>query len=170
MRAVIVDSDGTGKEAWNTQVTMAGKTGTGEWHDSPKDYVAWFAGFAPATNPQYAYAAVYEGDPGDKPSGGTSVAPIVGDVFEKIYRIKKAGDEMPEGNADDGETEETRKVVVSSRRKRSGNSNGSGVASTAKPQEAPPAAAEAPRRAGLSGWWKRITKKGGKPTSPGGSP
>lgn len=170
MRAVIVDSDGTGKEARNNQVTMAGKTGTGEWHDNPKDYVAWFAGFAPATNPQYAYAALYEGDPGDKISGGKFVAPFVGDVFEKIYRIKKAGDEMPEDNADDGETEETRKVVASSRKKRSGSSSGSGVASTAKPQEPSPAAAEAPRRAGLSGWWKRITKKGGKPTSPGGSP
>jgi penicillin-binding protein 2 len=180
MRAVIADSDGTGTRASNNYVSMAGKTGTGEWHDSPKDYVAWFAGFIPAVNPEYAYAAVYEGDPGDEISGGKKVAPFVGDVFNKIYRIKKEGKEMPEAEAADaadgadGDDRQTRKAVASSgRKKRSGSSSGSSDSPAAiKPPAASPvtAAASEPPKAGLRGWWKRVTGKNSKPASTGGRP
>ncbi len=157
MRAVVADGDGTGTRASNKYVAMAGKTGTGEWHDSPKDYVAWFAGFIPATNPEYAYAALYEGDPGDEISGGRKVAPIVGEVFNQIYRIKKTGKEMPEAGEDE---EEEAKAMASTRRKRPANA-GSGASTP------PPAAAVAPEapRTGLRGWWNRV-RKGTKPQAP----
>lgn len=160
MRAVVADGDGTGTRASNDYVAIAGKTGTGEWHDSPKDYVAWFAGFIPATNPEYAYAALYEGDPGDEISGGKKVAPIVGDVFNKIYKLKKDGKEMPdeEAEGEDGEPEE-RKALASSRRKKAQSESAAPVATPAA--AAPP---EAPK-AGLRGWWQRVRtgKKGAAP-------
>ena len=116
MRAVVADGDGTGTRAENKYVSIAGKTGTGEWHDSPKDYVAWFAGFIPANKPEYAYAAVYEGDPGDSISGGRIVAPIVGDVFNRIYAIKKkTGEEVDDTPA--AETDENGGAVTRRSRK-----------------------------------------------------
>lgn len=157
MRAVVAPG-GTGTAASNNYVAMAGKTGTGEWHDSPKDYVAWFAGFVPATNPEYAYAALYEGDPGDQISGGKIVAPIVGDVFNKIYKLKKDGKEMPTQKT--GEKDDTPKALASSRRKRSTQS---GTAPAAAPVATPAPPPEAPK-AGLRGWWQRV-RGGNKPAA-----
>lgn len=167
MRAVVADGDGTGTRASNNYVSIAGKTGTGEWHESPKDYVAWFAGFIPATNPEYAYAALYEGDPGDQISGGKIVAPIVGDVFNKIYKIKKTGKEMPEDEgeaAEEGEGDEERKTVANSRRRRSNaNQPNAPAATTVRP--AAPVATEAPKT-GLRGWFNKLRNKGNKPATP----
>lgn len=159
MRAVVEDGDGTGTRAANDYVAMAGKTGTGEWHDSPKDYVAWFAGFLPANNPEYAYAALYEGDPGDEISGGRKVAPIVGEVFNKIYQIKKTGKEMPEEVEGDPDAES--KALASSRKKRPAGP-APGVTTP------PPAAAVVPEppKTGLRGWWNRMRNKGNKPQAP----
>ena len=160
MRAVVADGDGTGTRASNDYVAMAGKTGTGEWHDSPKDYVAWFAGFIPANNPEYAYAALYEGDPGDEISGGRKVAPIVGDVFNKIYKLKKDGKEIPEDKVDDDADPDADEAAVSTRRSKKANS---GPAAPATAPVAAPAP-EAPK-AGLRGWWKRV-RAGNKPAPP----
>ena len=161
MRAVVTPG-GTGTAASNNYVAMAGKTGTGEWHDSPKDYVAWFAGFVPATNPEYAYAALYEGDPGDQISGGKKVAPIVGDVFNKIYKLKKDGKEIPEDSeaGEDGD----RKAVASTRRKRPVNGS-------AAPQQAAPVATPGPEapRTGLRGWLQRM-RQGKNATPANGRP
>jgi penicillin-binding protein 2 len=56
--------------------------------------MAWFAGFLPADNPQYAFAAIYEGDIGESSiSGGGKVAPMVKTVFDRIYKMKKDRDE-----------------------------------------------------------------------------
>ena len=162
MRAVVADGDGTGTRASNNYVAMAGKTGTGEWHDSPKDYVAWFAGFVPATNPEYAYAALYEGDPGDQISGGKKVAPIVGDVFNKIYKMKKEGSEMPSENADSDEGDDGK--VTTTRRKRPAEKD-------AAPPAAAPSAAPAPEapRTGLRGWLQRM-RQGRTATPANGRP
>ena len=158
MRAVVADGDGTGTRAANEYVAMAGKTGTGEWHDSPKDYVAWFAGFVPSNNPEYAYAALYEGDPGDQISGGKLVAPIVGDVFNKIYKLKKDGKEIPEAKpskeGSDKDAEEdaeadgpNEKAVTSNRRPR---------AAPAPVAEVAPAPAVVAPQTGVRGWWQRV--------------
>lgn len=165
MRAVVADSDGTGTRASNNYVAMAGKTGTGEWHDSPKDYVAWFAGFIPANNPEYAFAALYEGDPGDQISGGKYVAPLVGDVFNKIYKMKRDGDEMPaakakgdkDDDADDGD-DSPRKALAAKNRRKTSESTGTAAAS---PPPAP--APEVQKPGGIRGWWQRVRNK---PTAP----
>jgi len=171
MRAVVADSDGTGTRASNNYVAISGKTGTGEWHDSPKDYVAWFAGFIPSNNPEYAYAALYEGDPGDQISGGKKVAPFVGDVFNKIYKLKRDGDEMPkekgEKSNDEDEDEDgkpSRRALANKASKR--NSAAQGNTAAAAP---PPAAAPEPAKpGGIRGWWNRVRAK--KTAPAGGRP
>ncbi len=89
MIAVVNASGGTGKNAAIKHAMLAGKTGTAQWknfEDDSKDRrLAWFTGFVPATNPVYAFAIVYEGAPGEKVSGGAIAAPIVSEVFTKIY-------------------------------------------------------------------------------------
>ena len=62
MRAVV--NGGTGRRAALSYVSNAGKTGTAQWGRASDDCrLAWFAGFLPADNPRYAYAALYEGMP-----------------------------------------------------------------------------------------------------------
>jgi penicillin-binding protein 2 len=46
--------------------------------------LAWFAGFLPADNPRFAYAALYEGKPHQRISGGRMAATIVKSFFESI--------------------------------------------------------------------------------------
>ena len=48
--------------------------------------LAWFTGFLPANDPLYAYAVVYEGQPGEVVSGGKKAAPIVHEVFTNIMK------------------------------------------------------------------------------------
>ena len=92
MRAVVNDGGGTGSAAASKYVTVCGKTGTAQW--GPDRNMAWFAGFLPANNPQYAFAAIYEGDFGESSiSGGRKVAPMVKLVFDRIYKLKKDRDE-----------------------------------------------------------------------------
>jgi penicillin-binding protein 2 len=83
MRAVVSDSDGTGTRASNNYVAISGKTGTGQWKPAKSQNIAWFAGFAPSEAPVYAFAAVYEGQPGEKIGGGSKAAPIIGDFFQE---------------------------------------------------------------------------------------
>ena len=92
--AVTEDGQGTAHMAQVKGTTVAGKTGTAQW--GPKDKqrtAAWFAGFVPAQNPQYAFAAVFEGDPGDNTvHGGTRAAPMIGKVLKEVYGVKEAPD------------------------------------------------------------------------------
>ena len=51
---------------------------------------AWFVGFAPVEKPEYAFAALYEGEAGDNSvHGGTAAAPLVGKVLREIYKTAK---------------------------------------------------------------------------------
>jgi len=89
MVAVVNGANGTGHAAaiddkYNCQI--AGKTGTAQWKPAEERNLAWFTGFLPANDPIYAYAVVYEGQPGEKVSGGGKAAPIVREVFENIYK------------------------------------------------------------------------------------
>jgi penicillin-binding protein 2 len=68
-------------------VEVAGKTGTAQWGPKNKERTAaWFAGYLPASQPRFAFAAVYEGDVGSKVHGGTTAAPMIADVFKQVYR------------------------------------------------------------------------------------
>jgi penicillin-binding protein 2 len=163
MKAVVEESDGTGKGAGNNYVSVAGKTGTAQWYMVRGSWVhmAWFAGYIPANNPEYAFAAVYEGDPGeDQISGGRKVAPIVGDVFNAIYKRKKDhGDSMNGPEEVDKEGNKIRKARVA-------ENDDSEKPRKAKVQEAAPeptatqeATAPPPREGGLRWLWKKMRGK-----------
>ena len=81
------DSQGTAHSAQVKGVTVAGKTGTAQWGPTTKQRTAaWFAGFIPAAAPQFAFAALYEGEPGDNTiHGGSHAAPLIGKVFAEVY-------------------------------------------------------------------------------------
>ncbi|MDQ2825247.1 MAG: penicillin-binding protein 2, partial [Verrucomicrobiota bacterium] len=64
---------GTAHAASLDNVEVAGKTGTAQWGPKNKERTAaWFAGFLPADQPQFAFASLYEGDVGSKAHGGSS--------------------------------------------------------------------------------------------------
>jgi len=87
MIEVVNGANGTGHEAQLDGVEVAGKTGTAQWGPKNKERTAaWFAGFLPAEEPRYAFAAVYEGDVGSKVHGGTTAAPMIADIFQEIYK------------------------------------------------------------------------------------
>jgi len=75
MHQVVYASYGTGKQGAPSYSNIAGKTGTAEWYGNRR--LAWFAGVIPHHNPRYAFACVYEGGVGERPSGGKYAAPIV---------------------------------------------------------------------------------------------
>src|SRR6267154_1676589 len=84
---VVNGAGGTAHQASLDNVEVAGKTGTAQWGPKNKERTAaWFAGFLPADQPRYAFAAVYEGDVGSNVHGGSAAAPMVADVFKEIYK------------------------------------------------------------------------------------
>lgn len=85
---LMVTSEGTGQRAATVKgLKIAGKTGTAQW--SKGRNAAWFAGFAPAENPLYAFAAVVEGNPGEKIAGGANAAPVIGAVLADLLKDYK---------------------------------------------------------------------------------
>src|SRR5947199_1765968 len=87
---VVNASGGTAHQASLDNVEVAGKTGTAQWGPKNKERTAaWFAGFLPADQPRYAFAAVYEGDVGSKVHGGSAAAPMIADIFKEIYKGEK---------------------------------------------------------------------------------
>ena len=78
---------GTAHSASLDNVEVAGKTGTAQWGPKAKERTAaWFAGFLPANQPQYAFAALYESEVGSKVHGGTTAAPMIGEIFKQVYK------------------------------------------------------------------------------------
>src|SRR5262249_60516022 len=64
---VVNGAGGTAHQASLDKAEVAGKTGTAQWGPKNKERTAaWFAGFLPADQPRYAFAAIYEGDVGSK--------------------------------------------------------------------------------------------------------
>lgn len=77
---------GTGHRAAVDNVDVAGKTGTAEWGSKDR-FASWYAGFAPADTPKYAFAALYETDFKQKNChGGTVAAPLVGNVLRELLQ------------------------------------------------------------------------------------
>ncbi len=87
---VVNSRSGTAGRASVPGFKVAGKTGTAQWGSGKKEKVAaWFVGFAPVERPQYAFALVYEGKPGDNDvHGGTNAAPICGRVLKEILKAE----------------------------------------------------------------------------------
>jgi penicillin-binding protein 2 len=84
--SVVYGRGGTAHSAQVSQMKIAGKTGTAQWGSGKKERVAaWFGGYAPAEKPQWAFAAIYEGRPGDDSiHGGTHVGPIISRALSKF--------------------------------------------------------------------------------------
>jgi len=107
--AVTEDGNGTGHRAGVKGIKVAGKTGTAQWGPKEKQRTAaWFTGFAPAENPQFAFCALYEGEPGDNTiHGGSHAAPLIGKVLAEIYHpASKKGDrndDAPDKDKDKGD-------------------------------------------------------------------
>lgn len=91
--AVTNDGQGTAHRAQVKGIKVAGKTGTAQWGPTNKQRTAaWFAGFLPADNPRYAFAALYEGEPNDNSvHGGSHAAPLIGKVFKQVFAPAEAG-------------------------------------------------------------------------------
>ena len=88
---VVNGAGGTAHQASLDNVEVAGKTGTAQWGPKNKERTAaWFSGFLPADKPQYAFAALYEGDVGSKVHGGSTAGPMIADIFKEIYKGQKA--------------------------------------------------------------------------------
>jgi penicillin-binding protein 2 len=115
---VTEDAQGTAHRAQVEGIHVAGKTGTAQWGPQNKQRTAaWFTGFVPAEHPQYAFAALYEGDPGDNTiHGGSHAAPLIGKVLQEIY-----GKSRKEGASDQTTSSKNRGEATSSEEE---NSNG----------------------------------------------
>jgi penicillin-binding protein 2 len=90
MIEVVNGPSGTGHQASLDTVEVAGKTGTAQWGPKDKERTAaWFSGFLPADKPQFAFAALYEGDVGSNVHGGTVCGPMIAQVFKDVYKEQK---------------------------------------------------------------------------------
>jgi penicillin-binding protein 2 len=142
MIAVVNGGSGTARAARNEYVTLAGKTGTGEWSVKENKRLAWFTGFVPAEAPRFAFAVVIEGQPGETIGGGKVAAPLVGEMFNAFYKKEKEG-----GRLDDYVKAE---IVESSgsgeRVDHDEDSSGGGQASASDNQEQTQPITEAPKR------------------------
>lgn len=101
MYDVVNAGNGTGRKAAH-KITVSGKTGTGQWKVDDKQNVAWFAGYFPSKYPVYAFAVIYEGDPGETVGGGSKAAPVVGAFLERYLteenynKVRDAATELKE--------------------------------------------------------------------------
>ena len=103
---------GTAHQASLESVEVAGKTGTAQWGPKNKERTAaWFAGFVPSEKPQYAFAALYEGDVGSKAHGGSAAAPMIGMILKDVYKEngnkKRRTNEPPVKRAEPVEEDES---------------------------------------------------------------
>jgi len=104
-------SHGTAHIVKTKGVTIAGKTGTAQWGPTAKQRTAaWFAGYAPAENPQIAFAAVYEGRPNDDSvHGGSHAGPIIRDMLHAYFLgkgMERKGQEPTENTEQESSEEE----------------------------------------------------------------
>jgi len=86
LKEMMIDvvKSGTGVKANTSKTVIAGKTGTAQVGGKEKSH-AWFVGFAPADDPQFAVAVIIE----HGGSGGSTAAPIAGRVLRKALSVIK---------------------------------------------------------------------------------
>jgi penicillin-binding protein 2 len=160
MLAVVYGSGGTGHSAQladKYKCQIAGKTGTAQWKVNPKRpdedrSLAWFTGFLPAKDPVYAFAVVYEGEPGQKVHGGTEAAPIVHDVFDGI--LKRGDPDEPLILLAKNTTKDTEKDEPTDDDDNDRSTRKARADTAPEETPAPPPPPEKPR--GIGGFFKRI--------------
>ncbi len=112
---VVSGSMGTAGKASVPNVKVAGKTGTAQWGPKNKERTAaWFAGFAPADKPKYAFAALYESDfnNSDDVHGGTVAAPLIGKVLREVFKDEAKDPKKPKKKGEKEEMEVRRDEPV----------------------------------------------------------
>lgn len=86
-----VVKEGSGKHAYIDGYRVGGKTGTAQkyedGHVAQGKYVSSFVGFFPADNPQYL-ALIIVDEPQGVYYGSTVAAPVAGEIFKNIIKIK----------------------------------------------------------------------------------
>ena len=108
MIGAVNSKSGTGGSAGLDNVKVAGKTGTAQWGPKRKERTAaWFAGFAPADNPQYAFAALYEGAVGEQVHGGSQAAPMIGDLLRELFKDVAKKSSKSEHNDQDDDSDQS---------------------------------------------------------------
>ena len=107
MIGVVSGANGTGGAAELSNVKVAGKTGTAQWGPKKKERTAaWFVGFAPVDAPKYAFAALYEGAPGEVAHGGTVAAPMIGELLRELLKGEAPPKKSPQQEESDDETDQ----------------------------------------------------------------
>lgn len=143
MVAVVNAGGGTGRAAGIKHAEIAGKTGTAQWKPTKDQNLAWFTGFLPAGKPMFAFAVVYEGEPGEDVSGGRKAAPIVHEVFTNIFEKAPADDPMLLAVKEAPKATVVEEETVSSPTEQ---------VQTARPAVPPPPA----QRKGIGGFFRRL--------------
>ncbi|MFA4942225.1 MAG: penicillin-binding protein 2 [Patescibacteria group bacterium] len=73
-------TDGSGRNLNSLAVTVAGKTGTAQW-SSVRDPHAWFIGFAPYDNPEFAITVLVE----EGKEGSSVAVPIAKEILQYYF-------------------------------------------------------------------------------------
>ncbi len=94
-----VVSEGTGRNAYVSGYRIAGKTGTSETEQTESEgrYIASFAAFAPADDPQVVLLVILDHPQVYPHSGGMLAAPVAGKLMEEILdylRVEREYTEM----------------------------------------------------------------------------
>ena len=78
---------GTARRCKIEGVSVAGKTGTGQWRNRNMELnLAWFIGFAPVEAPEVAIAVLVEGViPQDEIQGGLTATPVAKDILTAYF-------------------------------------------------------------------------------------
>lgn len=83
---VSVTEQGTGKQSKVPGMRVAGKTGTAQVGSKSKPrQIAWFGGYLPADNPEFAFAVMVEGDFDQDLHGGSTAGTVAGELFRAYY-------------------------------------------------------------------------------------
>jgi penicillin-binding protein 2 len=84
--------EGTGKNAAQEKIQVAGKTGSAQFKvrnpetgELVKQTRAWMISFAPYQEPRYAIALIAEGGE----SGGHTAAPMVGAIYKRLFQLEE---------------------------------------------------------------------------------
>ena len=83
---------GTARRCQIKGISIAGKTGTGQWRNHNMNLnLAWFVGFAPVNEPEVAVAILVEGViPQDQVQGGLTATPVAKDLLQAYFDKKNA--------------------------------------------------------------------------------
>lgn len=91
MLRAVTEKGGTGLRANVAGFSVAGKTGTvhksGAQGYQRDQYIAWFAGVAPATDPRFVTVVMVDGPKGESVGGGAVAAPVFADMSAAMLRV-----------------------------------------------------------------------------------